>query len=277
MSWEAQSVTEKHLQALGSPQKEWLPCEGAACTSLSDQGWHCSISFCLRQTEKNTQSCSHEQKTLQEHDRCGFFGVERVIFAGAGDLLGAMQWSALPSRQGWTHILSHCHEIILQVTAHSGRGGVFNPQGAALVLTNAGLESPALQSSWASPAHHCAPPVSAQSCFCWPHRALFAGERERHGGKNFCGYQNKIQTKRIQTKRQLTLQNLSLTAPKSSSGPDSDFSEYLWPSGRERRKGNHRKVWVGKILKNNPIQSPCHQLGYLPLDQVPCPTWPWAL
>lgn len=38
----------------------------------------------------------------------------------------------LPSRQGWTHILPYHREIIIQVTAHSGRGGVFNPQGAAL-------------------------------------------------------------------------------------------------------------------------------------------------
>lgn len=54
---------------------------------------------------------------------------------------------ALPGRQGWTHFLPYHHKIILQVTAHSGRGGVFSAQGAALVLTNAGLDSPTLQSS----------------------------------------------------------------------------------------------------------------------------------
>lgn len=49
---------------------------------------------------------------------------------------------ALPGRQGWTtHFLPYHHEIILQVAAHGDRGDVFNPQGTALVSTNAGLQS----------------------------------------------------------------------------------------------------------------------------------------
>lgn len=84
------------------------------------------------------------------------------------------------------------------------------------------------QSSWASPAQHWALPVSAQSSFCWTCRALIWKQEGKARVKNFCGYQNEIQTKSIQTKRQLTLQSLSLTAPKTSCGLDSGSSEYFW-------------------------------------------------
>lgn len=147
---------------------------------------------------------------------------------------------ALPSRRGWTHSLPCHHQITLQVTTRDGRGDVFNPQGAVAVLVNAGLESPTLQPSWAwaaasqgSPAvldlhqHSVVSPGLALLHVCG---VLFGGEGERQGEKSFCSYENKPQTKRTQTKRQITPQSLPLTALKprdSLKSPDSGFSENL--------------------------------------------------
>lgn len=239
MSSEPQRVRDR--EAHSSAVQPWKPsdCPGrdAICTSLSGQSWHCGISACLRQIKKSDALLySYESKTWQEYEELGFLGVETIILAGAEDLLVTKQYLALLSRWGQT---CSPRPATLQMITHDGRGGIFNLKRAVAEPMYAGLESPTLQPSraWAAASQgslvglrlcqHNVVSLGLALLLVWG--VLFGGEGKRQGEKSFCGSKKKPEMKRIQTRRQSTLQSLPLTVLKLSDGlksPNSDFSEH---------------------------------------------------
>lgn len=139
-------------------------------------------------------------------------------------------WHFLVGKDG----LVPCHhQIILQVTTHDGTGCC-----ACAHEHWPGETNPAAQLSLGSSLSRltsCALPASAKcgfSCTCTASclQSFIWGDEKRQGEKSFYDYENKLETKMIQTKRQITLQSLTLTMLKPSASLKSTnpgFSEHL--------------------------------------------------